>query len=131
MPNFEERCRIQENEIGVLRERVATLEAAQGIGVDVPIQFCLTVKETTILGILMKRDIATKPGICSAMYSLINTGEKDIDPKIIDVFVCKMRKKLKPYGIDIGTKWGQGYYLGKKDKAIVLAVLAEERNFHE
>lgn len=31
--------------------------------------------------------------------------------KIIDVFVCKLRKKLKPLGVDIVTAWGRGYRL--------------------
>lgn len=29
--------------------------------------------------------------------------------KIVDVYVCKIRKKLKPLGIDIQTIWGRGY----------------------
>lgn len=29
--------------------------------------------------------------------------------KIIDVFVCKLRKKIKPLGLQIQTIWGQGY----------------------
>lgn len=33
------------------------------------------------------------------------------DIKIVDVFVCKMRKKLRPYGITIDTVWGRGYLL--------------------
>lgn len=31
--------------------------------------------------------------------------------KIIDVFVCKLRKKLQPLGVEIGTAWGRGYRL--------------------
>ena len=31
--------------------------------------------------------------------------------KIIDVFVCKLRKKIVGLGLDIGTSWGRGYYL--------------------
>lgn len=32
--------------------------------------------------------------------------------KIIDVFVCKIRKKVKPLGVTIHTHWGKGYSMG-------------------
>lgn len=32
-------------------------------------------------------------------------------PKIIDVFVCKIRKKIDGIGFTIVTKWGNGYQL--------------------
>lgn len=31
------------------------------------------------------------------------------DIKIIDVFICKIRKKLEPLGVSIDTVWGRGY----------------------
>ena len=37
------------------------------------------------------------------------TGNDDRDLKIVDVFVCKIRKKLDPLGITIATVWGTGY----------------------
>jgi hypothetical protein len=33
------------------------------------------------------------------------------DPKIIDVIMCKLRARLKPYGIHIGTMWGRGFII--------------------
>lgn len=44
-----------------------------------------------------------------AMYS----DRVDVEPeiKIVDVFVCKLRKKLKPFGVSIVTVWGHGYSL--------------------
>lgn len=31
--------------------------------------------------------------------------------KIIDVWICKIRKKVKPLGMSIQTLWGRGYRL--------------------
>lgn len=31
--------------------------------------------------------------------------------KIIDVWICKLRKKLRPLGVKIDTVWGRGYRL--------------------
>ena len=37
----------------------------------------------------------------------IGFDEREI--KIVDVFVCKARKKLQPLGVNIETVWGRGY----------------------
>jgi two-component system cell cycle response regulator CtrA len=40
-------------------------------------------------------------------------GMDEPDSKIIDVFVCKLRKKLQTAGANnvIGTVWGRGYII--------------------
>jgi DNA-binding response OmpR family regulator len=37
------------------------------------------------------------------------TGEPE--PKIIDVWICRLRKAIKPLGFRIATIWGRGYQL--------------------
>jgi DNA-binding response OmpR family regulator len=39
--------------------------------------------------------------------------------KIIDVYVCKIRKKVKAIGVEIVTHWGAGYSLALKDVQVV------------
>ena len=46
------------------------------------------------------------------------------DEKIIDVWICKMRKKLAKQGISIETEWGQGYYLTDETKAKLRSMLS-------
>lgn len=43
--------------------------------------------------------------------------------KIVDVWVCKIRKHLKAYGspITIHTVWGEGYTVAKADAEMLLA----------
>ncbi|GAA2871795.1 DNA-binding response OmpR family regulator [Aminobacter niigataensis] len=36
---------------------------------------------------------------------------EDPEIKIIDVWICKLRKKLLPLGVKIETVWGRGYRL--------------------
>lgn len=31
--------------------------------------------------------------------------------KMVDVVICKLRKKLAPLGVGIGTTWGHGYHI--------------------
>lgn len=72
----------------------------------------LTAKEQSVLELLAlkKGTIVTKEFFISHLYSGIDEPE----PKIVDVFVCKMRKKLYDVsgGINyIETVWGRGYAL--------------------
>ncbi len=82
----------------------------------------LTAKEQTVLEILMtkKGSVVTKEVFFDHLYN----GMDEPEFKIIDVFICKMRKKLmkasggKNY---IETVWGRGYIIRNHDKDEVLA----------
>lgn len=63
----------------------------------------------------------------SMMDALYLHKQDEADIKIVDVWVCKMRKKLRPYGISIQTQWGQGYFLQTDSKAIAQGLLDEAR----
>lgn len=52
--------------------------------------------------------VRTKEQLLTSIY-LVDADEPEI--KIIDVIVCKLRKKLTPLGVHIGTVWGHGYRL--------------------
>jgi two-component system cell cycle response regulator CtrA len=96
-------------EIDTLRERVRQLEQALMPNAPLPVEWGLTAAEARLFSALTARDMATKEQLMTALYS----GRPDEEPeiKIIDVFVCKIRKKLKPFGVKINTVWGQGYSL--------------------
>jgi two-component system cell cycle response regulator CtrA len=54
--------------------------------------------------------------------------------KIIDVFICKLRKKLAQAGVDalIGTVWGRGYMMRDQapERTLATPLLAlEEKVF--
>jgi len=69
----------------------------------------LTKKEYQIAEILALRKgaVLSKEAILDHLYG----GLDEPNPKIIDVFVCKIRKKLQSMGVDdfIETNWGRGY----------------------
>ena len=69
----------------------------------------LTAREYSILELLvLRRDvILTKEAFLHHLYS----GRDEPEMKIIDVFICKLRKKLACVGLSdlIRTIWGQGY----------------------
>ena len=69
----------------------------------------LTGTEFAILQLLMvrKNTVMTKEAILINIYG----GRDEPEPKIIDVFICKLRKKLAEAGVIdvVGTVWGRGY----------------------
>lgn len=100
----------QEQEIQLLRERVRQLEEALAPStITVPLEWRLTGSEARVFAHLTTRHVATKQSIMMALYS--DRANEDPEMKIVDVFICKMRKKLTPFGIVIATVWGQGYAL--------------------
>src|SRR6185437_11184586 len=74
-------------------------------------QIHLTGKEYSILELLVLRKgmVLTKEAFLNHLYG----GMDEPEMKIIDVFVCKLRKKLIQAGADnmIGTIWGRGYMI--------------------
>lgn len=111
-----------EAENDVLRGRVAELEEALGMRMEVPVEFGLSPSEARLFGFLLKVERANKARLMSALYFQRIDAEPEI--KIIDVYVCKLRKKLQPYGIEVSTLWGQGYYLTPAAKARAREILA-------
>lgn len=118
-----ERCiEAVEAENSELRERVAFLETELGFRVEVPLVLNLTQQETRLFGAILKRELLTKAGGMVALYAHRPDGD-EAEQKIIDVFICKMRKKLKPFGISIETQWGHGYFMSPQSKAAALALM--------
>lgn len=70
----------------------------------------LTKQEFDLFRFLLdkKGSTATKEAIFDHLYQL---GNEDVEIKIIDVFVCKLRKKIGRIGLRIGTAWARGYFL--------------------
>jgi len=56
--------------------------------------------------------VASKDALFDRMYQLV-AAEEDVPSgtKIVDVYVCHLRKKLIPLGLEIATVWGRGYRL--------------------
>lgn len=68
--------------------------------------------------------VVTKSGMYVALYS-DREPDRSPDPKIIDVFVCKLRAKLQRWDIKIETVWGTGYYITPEMAARLDSVLTE------
>ena len=87
----------------------------------------LTGKEYSILELLVLRKgmVLTKEAFLNHLYG----GMDEPEMKIIDVFICKLRKKLALAGAGdlIGTVWGRGYMM--RDGGSPLAIAPVESPF--
>jgi two-component system, cell cycle response regulator CtrA len=104
-----------EDENEELRGRIQQLEDELAwTGVVFPIEWALTGRESQVLCSLMGREVCTKAYVHTMLYSTDPDGGAEI--MIVNVFICKMRKKLTPYGIKIETRWGIGYSLSQESR---------------
>lgn len=104
------------------RDGLRSLDQAAAM---VPFAFRLTGKETCVLGALILRpELSTKNFLHNAVYGLDVDG--GAEPKIIDVFICKIRNKLRAFRVEIGTIWGRGYCLDAKSLAEIVRIRREE-----
>ncbi|MGI4886081.1 MAG: helix-turn-helix domain-containing protein [Janthinobacterium lividum] len=122
--NIERRLAVVEDENDRLREEIAVLRKLVGQEETIPRVLGLTQREAGIFVMLLARPMVSKSDAMT-MYSLHADGDVPME-KIIDVFVCKMRAKLKVFGISINTIWGRGWNMAQADKNIVARLLEAE-----
>ncbi len=69
----------------------------------------LTRQEEAVLRTLMaKRGVVSRGTIFDEMHHRDSEAAND---KIVDVIVCKLRRKLRGTDIKICTRWGRGWYI--------------------
>ena len=96
-----------------VKEATATIDTAI---LALQRKYGLTVSEAKIVAML-----SAKPGVAftkDAIYSMLYSGAGAEDmpmQKVVDVLVCKARKKIASADGSIETVWGQGYLWRKKE----------------
>lgn len=74
--------------------------------------FKTTRLEAAILAVLIKRTEVTKQQLHLVIeQNRPSEGRVETDPKMVDVVICHLRKKLKPHDLKIETVWGIGYLM--------------------
>lgn len=93
--------------------------------------FNITKLQSSFMLVLLKREEADKDTLHHVIESqrAIRRNQPDnpdtTDPKMVDVVICNLRKRLRPYwpaGHEtIRTLWGHGYYMEKADRDLAMA----------
>jgi DNA-binding response OmpR family regulator len=117
--------------IAGLQEQVELLQAANDNLRDAlvepltpPPEIGLTKALRYVAGHILARKLATRSSVMDGLY--INNADPP-ESNIVDVYISKLRKKLKPYGIEIKNDWGNGWYMTPEDKRKFRALCAPER----
>jgi DNA-binding response OmpR family regulator len=84
--------------------------------------FSLTEGEAKCVAVMVAHPIARKAALMDALY--FDDPEGGGGEKIIDVFICKARKKLQRHNVWIETVWGQGYKLSDEARARIKAMVS-------
>ena len=86
--------------------------------------FRTTRLEAAILAVLLKRTEVTKKQLHLVIEQSRPSENRDAtDPKMVDVMIHHVRKKLRPLGLEIKTVWGLGYLLPTADRDKAIAML--------
>lgn len=90
-----------------------------------PFEWRLTGSETRVLAALVRHPNGlSKPALHHAQAGPGREPESEL--KIVDVFICKIRGKLrKKFGIEIETLWDAGYRLTPASLAACRAALPQ------
>lgn len=122
--DYEARLKLLNEENDALREENLRLKKELGIAATLPVLFNdLTGAEGTMLSVLMANKAPRRSTFMAAIYGNKLHDDEVAEVKIIDVFMCKLRKKIEKYGVEIKTIWGGGYYLSPEHKEILKKII--------
>lgn len=81
-----------------------------------------------MLALMLKRDEVTKEQLHAVIENARPPGREITEIKMVDVMICKLRKKIKVHEIEVKTMWGLGYYIARvhRDRAISLLLSMQE-----
>ena len=96
---------------------------AENLLADLMQIFGLTGGEAKVVRELLDGKLKTREALHHAAYGDDPNGGPEI--KIIDVFITKVRKKLKVRMVEIATVWGQGYRMDSPMVARVMVLLGD------
>lgn len=85
--------------------------------------FKATRLEAAILAVMLRRNEVTKQQLHLVIEQSRPEGREETDPKMVDVIICHIRKKLKKWDLAIETIWGIGYLIPAPDRERAVAVL--------
>ena len=75
--------------------------------------FKVTRLQGSFLSVLIRRNEVSK----EVLHQVIEQNRKNVknneptDPKMVDVIICNLRKKLRPFALEVKTLWACGYYM--------------------
>lgn len=91
------------------------------------VKFKTTRLQSALLATILKRQQVSKQTLHDVIEHtrlLYGTHKEPTDQKMVDVMVCHLRKKLKPFSFGILTVWGTGYRMDPAHREAALIMLS-------
>lgn len=108
----------QRSEIDFLRERVRQLEnAIMPPSVEIPLEWRLPRCEARLFSMLTQRETITKETLYLALYG-DRFDAHDYPVELVESHMSKMRKRLRPFGVEITCQRFVGYSLNNRQKYV-------------
>ena len=82
--------------------------------------------ELTTLMLLMKRGELSREVFIATLYGDRVDGGPTEAHKMLDITICKLRKKVAAIGVTIRTVWGYGYSISERDQKLLREILERE-----
>ena len=86
--------------------------------------FKVTKLQGALLAVLINRTEVTKDTMHQVIESRRSSLKEETDPKMVDVVICHLRKRLKPFNLTIHTLWARGYYMEPAQRQHMLNMLS-------
>jgi len=102
-------------EVDDLEDKVMRMSDDLGYKLPAPLWLDLTEAESNMFMMLIKNKVCSKEALLNGMCSYRSVDEMP-ELKIVDVIICRIRKKVAEHGIDIVTVWGSGYAISQEGK---------------
>lgn len=117
-----------EDEVDTLRERIRQLEADLGHRPrKMPTAFGLTRAETHVLSVLHARvEPVSRDRLLDATCGGRPADADLPEPKVFDIHILRIRRKVRPWGVMIRTHFGVGWELTPGSRALIDELLADE-----
>lgn len=104
------------SEVQRLRDRVEELEDLIGLRVVGPRVAGLSDMEWRMAGLLLKRPLVSREFAFRAIYGNRPEAEQPKDIRMIDQNVCRVKRRLKAFGITVKNASNEGYYLDAESR---------------
>lgn len=114
-------------ELDTAREHLRQIFEACGQGSEEILNYCIalsmTRQEASVMCLLVRRGTVS----VEQFRTLVSKGETGMDSNILTTLVCRIRRKLQPLGVVIGTAWGAGYYINSHGRETIKKIVEDWR----
>lgn len=85
--------------------------------------FKVTRLQAALLAVLLQRAEVTKEAMHLVIQGGRNPLKDETNPKMVDVVICHLRKRLREHGLVIHTLWARGYYIEPAQRKFVMDMI--------